>query len=452
MTGTDRLLADYLSAHARSAELHLEALKHFAASGATHVVRAADPFRPYITKASGSRKWDVDGNEYVDFTMGHGALILGHSHPDVVRAVQEQAAKGFHYGDNHELEVRWAGLIARLMPAAERVEFCASGQEANMLAMLLARVHTGRRRVLRFIEDYHGWADELAGGGEAGCAPGEVTDVPLNDLAAVERELATRSYALVILEGGGGHMGGLVPINLDFQRALPDVARRYGTLYCIDEVVTGFRDAMGGWQELVGVRPDLSTIGKCAGGGMAVGAVVGRADVFASLGPGAAPGRAVYHAGTWNANPMAAAAGVAACTLYLDGGPQRRAREVARLFRDRGNEMLRRSGISGRLYGRSIIHFYLGALDREAPALDFEAPTADPEALLSPRYSGVEQRLSLHLLQRGVATIGGGMFVFSAAHTEGDVAQTLAAFEASLAAMSAEGTLPHELWSTRSSF
>ncbi len=261
----------------------------------------------------------------------------------------------------------------------------------------------------------------------------------------MERELATRSYALVISEGGGGHMGGLVPISLDFQHALPDVARRYGTLYCIDEVVTGFRDAMGGWQELVGVRPDLTTIGKCAGGGIGMGAVVGRADVFASLGPGAAPGRAVYHAGTWNANPMAAAAGVAACSLYLDGGPQRKARNIARLFRDGGNDVLRRRGISGRLYGRSIIHLYLGALDREPEALDFEAPTADPEALLSPRYSRVEQRLSLHLLQRGVATLGGGMFVFSAAHSDADVSQTLAAFEASLEAMSAEGTVPRGL-------
>ncbi len=285
MNSNDKLRAAYIRSHPGSMALHGEAKRYFAADGATHSVRIADPSRPYITRALGSRKWDVDGNEYVDYTMGHGALILGHSHPAVVAAVREQASKGFHYGENHELEVRWAGLISSMMPVAERVEFCASGQEANMMAIRLARLFTGRLRILRFADSYHGWADELSATGQAGCANECVKEIPPNDLPAVERELATGEYAVLMSEGGGARMAGRVPFDISFQRALPDLARRFETLYCIDEVVTGFREAPGGWQQLIGVRPDLSTIGKCAGGGMAFGAVVGRADVFEPLSP-----------------------------------------------------------------------------------------------------------------------------------------------------------------------
>lgn len=240
-------------------------------------------------------------------------------------------------------------------------------------------------------------------------------------------------------------MAGKAPIDLELQRALPEMARRHGTLYCLDEVVTGFRDAPGGWQELVGVKPDLSTIGKCAGGGLPVGAVVGRADVFAALGPQISPERRIIHAGTWNANPLAAAAGVAACSLYVDGEPQRTALEMARRFRDGGNGILRRKGVSGRLYSRSVVHLYLGPIEREPDAPGFEAPTTDVSIIMDPRHVPVRERLGLHLLQRGIATFGGSMYVFSAAHTVEDVERTLEAFEASLGAMLSEGSVPREL-------
>ena len=155
-------MREYRNDHPRSDELHRTAVEFFAARGATHFARVQVPFRPYITRASGSRKWDVDGHEYIDYVMGHGALMLGHSHPDIVRAVQEQAAKGLHYGDNHELEIEWAGLIRHLMPTAERIEFCASGQEANAIGLRLARAVTGRKKLLRIRGNYHGWLDELA--------------------------------------------------------------------------------------------------------------------------------------------------------------------------------------------------------------------------------------------------------------------------------------------------
>ena len=140
---SDRLTDAFLASHARSAALNARAKGLFAAEGATHFARVRMPFRPYITHATGSRKWDVDGNQYIDYVMGHGALILGHSHPAVVEAIQRQAAQGVHFGDNHPLEVEWAERIRGLMPAAERVEFCASGQEANQMGIRIGRA--GRR-------------------------------------------------------------------------------------------------------------------------------------------------------------------------------------------------------------------------------------------------------------------------------------------------------------------
>lgn len=445
MVSADRLEREYRTSRPRSSALHEEARCYFSADGATHSVRVFQPFRPYVTHAAGARKWDVDGLEYVDYSMGHGALILGHSHPAVVTAVQEQVSRGFHYGENHEMEVEWARLIHRMMPVAERVEFCATGQEANLMAIRLARLYTGRRRILRFAHNYHGWADELAALGGPGCVADCVTEIPLNDSVALERELSTGDYALLLSEGGGARMAGKAPISLEFQRSLPDAAHSNGTLYCIDEVVTGFRDAPGGWQELVGVVPDLATVGKCAGGGLPVGAVVGRANLFAALDPAAPPSRSMHHAGTWNANPLSAAAGIAACSLYVDGRPQQQARAVARLLRDGANEVLRRKRVRGWFYGRSILHLYLGRCERDSSDPDFEAPCSDGEVLMDTRYAKVAQRMNLHLLQRGVASLGGSMFVLSAAHSERDVAVTLDALEASLDAMNEEGSIPADL-------
>ena len=441
MPFNDILASEYARTHPQSTELHNRALHSFPAAGATHMARVLDPFRPFVTHAVGSRKWDVDGNEYVDYTTGHGALILGHSHPSVVSAVQEQMAKGVHYGESHEFEVQWAELIRKMMPVAERIEFCACGQEANMMAVRLARLHTGRRKVLRFRENYHGWADELVAYGSPGAVADEVTVIPFNDLEAVEAALATREYAILFSEGGGAHMGGQVPINLDFLKALPALAREHGTLFCVDEVVTGFRDSTGGWQELVGVTPDLSTIGKCAGGGLPVGAVLGSRDILAPLEPATPTNKRVIHAGTWNANPLVAAAGVASCSLYLDGTPQAKAKESARRFRDEGNHVLRKLGISGRFYSRSIVHFYLGQLEFEPADLDWSAPTTDMTRILNPAVLPIRSRLCLHLLQRGIATFDGGIYIFSAAHTDEDVRETIAALDDSLQAMIGEGSL-----------
>jgi len=434
----DKIIEEYIRTHPGSQKLHEQAVKVFAADGATHRSRILDPFRPYITYAKGSRKWDVDGNEYIDYVMSHGALILGHCHPIVVRAVQEQIAKGTHYGENHELEIEWAELIKSMMPAMERIEFFSCGQEANMMAIRLARAFTGRTKVLRFTDNFHGWGEEVQALGSAGIVANEVREIPMHGLKRLEEELAKKEYAILFIEGGGAHMGGQVPWDADFVHAVPSLTQKYGTVLLIDEVVTGFRDSTGGWQATVGVTPDLTTLGKTIGGGLGVGALGGRADIMDMLKPKAPPQQFVEHSGTWNANPLTAAAGVAACKLYIGGEVQKRANQLGSYLRERGNQTLKERNINGRLYSRSIVHLYLGPIDYE-PSDDTLPPTKDVDKLTT--GTPTKQRLCLHLLHRGVATMGGRFFILSAAHTEGDINQTVKALGDSLDAMIAEGTL-----------
>jgi glutamate-1-semialdehyde 2,1-aminomutase len=444
MTAAGHIIEEYKLSHPGSQKLHERAMQYFAGDGATHATRVLDPFRPYITHARGSRKWDVDGNEYIDYVMGHGALILGHSHPDIVRAIQEQAAKGTHYGENHQLEIEWASLITELMPMAERVEFVACGNEANALAIRLGRIFTGRKKVLRLEEHFHGWFDLVAYPGTPGVLPedDEINTVCVShDLDIIERELAQGAYAVLMTEGGGAHMEGQYPLDRNFVRALRDLTQAYGTVWVVDEVVTGFRYAPGGWQPAMGVTADLTTLGKCVGGGIGAGAVVGRADIMRAFGSQAPPEQRIRHSGTWNANPLAAAAGVAACRSYLTGEPQERAAAAAAQLRAGLNSALDERGISGAFYGKTILHGYLGPKDFD-PADDMLPPTRDIRKLCDPATTPTWNHMLVHLLQRGVANMGGSRYILSAAHTEEDIEHTIDVFGQSLDAMIAEGSLP----------
>ncbi|GAI79542.1 unnamed protein product, partial [marine sediment metagenome] len=254
----------------------------------------------------------------------------------------------------------------------------------------------------------------------------------MHDLNLVEEELAKKEYAILFIEGGGAHMGGQIPWDADFVRALPSLTQKYGTVVLIDEVVTGFRDSTGGWQATIGVTPDLTTLGKCIGGGLGVGALGGRADIMDMLKPKASPQQCVGHSGTWNGNPLTAAAGITACKLYIGGEVQKRANQLGAYLRERGNQVLKERGISARLYGRNIIHFYLGPIDYETSDNTLP-PTRDVHKLMA--RTPTQERLCLHLLHRGVATMEGRLFVLSAAHTEEDIDQTVKALCDSLDAM-----------------
>ncbi len=441
MNGQDSIIEQYKAQRRQSAQWHERARKVFPSEGATHFARIFNPYRPYITHASGINKWDLDGNKYIDYVLGHGALLLGHNHEDIVEAVQEQITRGVLYGENHTLEVEWAELIREMMPGAEKIMLFPCGNEANMMAVRLARVHTGRSKVLRFEKHYHGWSDELASPAESGVNQNQVTIIPQNDLERLEEELSSEQYAVLFTEAGGAFLGGRTPIDPDFVRQIPTLTRKYGTLWALDEVVTGFRVAPGGWQSVIGVKPDLTSLGKCIGGGLSAGALVGRPEIFEPLKPGGVPGRQVMHGGTWNANPLTAAAGIAACKLLKTGEPQKKAAESAAYLRREGNKILKTKSINGAFYGKSsIAYLYLGPVDSDFSD-DTLPPVKDLDKLTDPAMMPVFNRLLLHLLQRGVSNLIGSVYIFSYLHTEKDIDQTLHALKDALETMLAEGTL-----------
>jgi glutamate-1-semialdehyde 2,1-aminomutase len=280
----------------------------------------------FIARGKGSHMFDVDGNDYVDYVLSWGPLIVGHCHPEVMREVQDAMKDGSSFGAPSPREIQLAELVRERMPWVERMRFCSSGTEATTAAIRVARGFTGRDDILKFDGCYHGAGDPLlvkAGSGVETLglpdSPGVPADLakhtltlPFNDLAAVERLFAERggSLAAVIVEPVVGNMGVLVP-KPGYLEGLLAVCRKHGALLIIDEVMTGFRVSSGGACGLYGIRPDLVTFGKVIGAGLPVGAFGGRADVMNRV----APAGPIYQAGTLSGNPMAMAAGFSSLRL-----------------------------------------------------------------------------------------------------------------------------------------
>jgi glutamate-1-semialdehyde 2,1-aminomutase len=275
-----------------------------------------------IERAEGARLHDADGNEYLDYVSSWGAMILGHAHPSVTKAIQDQAAYGTSYGMTSPLESELAGQIASAVPSIEMMRFVSSGTEATMSAIRLARGFTKRDLIVKFEGCYHGHSDSFlsqAGSGLAtlgiSASPGVpeafaklTINVPYNDLGAVEKvfELHKGEIAAVIVEPVAANMG-VVPPEPGFLEGLRDLTRREGALLIFDEVISGFRIALGGAQSVYKIQPDLTTLGKIIGGGLPVAAYGGRREIMqmvAPLGP-------VYQAGTLSGNPLAMQAGLA---------------------------------------------------------------------------------------------------------------------------------------------
>jgi glutamate-1-semialdehyde 2,1-aminomutase len=283
--------------------------------------RAVGGEPPFISRGEGAYLWDEDGNRYIDYVLSWGPLILGHAHPTVIEALASAAARGTSYGAPTALETELAELVVEMVPSVEMVRFVNSGTEATMTALRLARAYTGRHKIVKFEGCYHGHADMLlvqAGSGVAtlglpdspGVPPGATQDTltaPFNDLDAV-KDLFQRfpeEIAAVIIEPVAGNMG-VVPPADGFLAGLRKLTAAHEALLVFDEVMTGFRVALGGAQELYGIDPDLTTLGKVIGGGLPVGAYAGKRKIMETV----APAGPMYQAGTLSGNPLAMTAGL----------------------------------------------------------------------------------------------------------------------------------------------
>ena len=427
----------YAARTKRSAALAAEA-RTVLPSGIVHDSRRIIPHPLYAGRARGAHKWDVDGNRYIDYFGGHGSLMLGHNPPEIMAAASEQLAKGTHFAACHEAEIRWAEAITAMVPSAEKVRFHASGTEATQMAVRLARAFTGRSKLMRFHGHYHGWQDDMTTGYISQFNGGAVIGVPESVAAetvavdpyredAVERRLAEGDVAALILEPLGAATG-KVPLTADFLHRLHEWTRQAGTVLIFDEVITGFRVAPGGMQEQTGILPDLTALAKIVAGGMPGGAVCGNAAIMDGLDFDAAAqsGRQkVYHPGTFNAFPVAAAAGTKILDLLRDGEACRKASALAADLRGLLNGVIRAKGVPWHVYGEvSAFHICLSPELTDRP---FDPVALGREGLMA-QPPDLSRLLRLSMATHGVDLSGWPGGLVSAAHEPADIEATADAF------------------------
>ncbi len=446
---------EFRSRTKQSARLYAEATRVIPA-GLTHDSRTLLPYPIYAARAQGPLKWDADGNEYVDYFGGHGALILGHAHPAMVAAVTKQIGIGTHWGSSHELEVRWAELINRLIPCAERVRFTASGTEATQLAIRLARAYTGKPKIVRFVGHFHGWHDQVVGGSNShydGGTPagvlsgitGETILMPADDLDAVDALLAERKDIAGVLLEPSGAAWGQVPLAAGFLAGLRAAASKHGALLMFDEVVTGFRWSKGGAQQRYGVTPDICALAKIVAGGLPGGAVAGRADILDQLDAraAAAAGREkIAHQGTYNANPLCAAAAVATLSLIETGDVCARAERTAEALRSGLRTIVIEEGIPWGIYGEaSSFQIFQNPKGLELDPARFDPVALGFKGLKGAKDASLAHRLRIAMIANGVDIMGAPGGLVSAVHGPEEVARTLQAFRTALRWMKAEGDI-----------
>ena len=421
----------------KSAEAFAEA-KNLMPGGVNSPVRSygnvgSNP--PFIARAEGSRIYDIDGNEYIDYVGSWGPMVVGHAHPRVVKALQEAAARGTSYGAPTLIESELAKLVMKVYPSIERIRMVNSGTEATMSALRLARGYTGREKIVKFIGCYHGHSDSLlvsAGSGMAtfgvpsspGVTKGTAADtiaIPYNDVEAFRRvtEKWGKEIAAVILEPVAGNMGLVLP-RQGYLKILRELTEEQGILLIFDEVMCGFRASLGGAQAAYGITPDLTCLGKIIGGGLPVAAYGGRRDIMEKV----SPSGPVYQAGTLSGNPLAMTAGLETLRILTeeteDGGPDysRRLTILTKKLLLGWQEKAKEAGVSiqahqaGSMFG---IFFH----DREV--WDYEgAAASDQEAFKVWFLAMLEQGIYLAPSQFETLFLSG-------AHTEEDVERTVEA-------------------------
>ena len=422
--------------------------KELFAGGITHQTRFTSPFAVYIEHGEGPLKYDVDGNELIDYVMGNGSLMMGHSPPEVTEAVAAQARRGTHLGGATTHEVRYAEAVKRLMPSLERVRFTTSGTESTYLALRLARAHTGKSRIVKFHEHFHGWHDYVTpeSGQALGGVPQEVLDTVIvspADAAALDRILTENDdVAAVIVECNGAHFGTFPLMNPGFLHDIRESASRHGAVFIMDEVITGFRLSTGGAQVRWDLEPDLTTMAKIVAGGQPGAAVGGRSDIMELMAfrddPEWDSVRRVPQGGTFNAQPVTAAAGIATLEAIAAGDVNARADAMADRLKDGLNDVFIRNEVTGHAHGiASIIHVNLGAecgCDRDLCNMSYQ-DIYDTMPLEKTRA------LRRAMLVNGVDMMGGRAFLVSSSHDEDVVDRTLEAFSQSLQDLRAEGVV-----------
>jgi len=399
--------------------------------GISHNVHYFPPYPFFVRKGKGSRIWDVDGNEYVDLWMGHYTHILGH-HPDViVQAAQYQLEEGIHWGIVFEKQVEWAELIRDLVPCAEMVRFCCSGTEATMYAVRLARAFTGKKTILKMAGGWHGASSDLSLGikmpyerdESLGLFPElqhHTKVIFFNDLSKSLEIIHKnkKDLAGIILEPVIGE-GGFIPATAEYLKMLRSETERVGALLIFDEVITGFRVALGGAQERFGILPDLTTLGKIVGGGFPVGALVGKKEILEKTSPelkGSKWERILIGGGTFSSHPFTAAAGLAMLN-HLKNHEE----EVYPLLEAKGEKV--RKGVQEALRGEGLIATVTGI----GSLFQTHFPSQKEVMLNSPhlihQFTDVEKReveFRIRMLTKGVFVMHGGGGL-SIAHSDGDI-------------------------------
>jgi glutamate-1-semialdehyde 2,1-aminomutase len=434
-----KVMDTYRAMHPKSGALY-ERARNVISGGITHDGRHLNPYPVYVDRALGSRKWDVDGNEYVDYWMGHGALILGHCHPAVVAAIQRQAGRGTHLGASHELEVRWAELVSKLIPSAEMVRFTMSGTEATHLAMRIARAYTNRPKILKFQGHFHGWHDGVAlavdppydvpwSAGVPTSTLDQILLCPPNDIKAVETVLQRGDVAAVILEPAGGGSS-TIPTIPGYLQELRSLTERLGVVLIFDEVISGFRYSPGGAQAYFGVTPDMTTLAKIVAGGLPGGAVVGKKPLMSMMARRGDPvwdrSQRVAQNGTFNSNPLCAAAAIATLELVSDGSLHARANKVGDELRASLSDVMKRVGVPGTTFGDvSIFHV---SFEGKPGLAGFDRP----------RRGDLYQLLRCALLNHGLDCSSYHGWI-SAVHSDEDMDRTVQGYEAAFKDMAADG-------------
>jgi glutamate-1-semialdehyde 2,1-aminomutase len=450
---SSRTICDRYAAAFPESKKRFDAAKAVFPAGVTHDTRMMDPFPIYVSRAKGAKKWAVDGHELIDYFMGHGSHILGHSPDDVVMAVQAQMANGTHPGSCHDLEIEWGQLVQKMVPSAEKVRFTGSGTEATLMALRLCRLYTGKPKFLKFQGHFHGWHDYVTVSSDppydAPGVPGVpegVSDVcvavPPNDLNRVEDALKKDDQiGAVILEPTGGHWGA-VPIRGEFLQGLREITTRLQRILIFDEVITGFRVSPGGAQQYYGVMPDLTALAKILAGGLPGGCLAGRAEILAFIEPRLGKPK-MKHPGTYNANPLSASAGIATLKRLASGLVCDQANEAARNLRNGLNRMFASRRFPWVAYGDfsmvRVVPNHLGEWPSDARDNNCFIPFGnDVNKLDGPKNMKQVFAIRQGMLLNGVDWWGfAGMS--SCEHDATVVGKTIAAMEATLSMMTAEG-------------